>query len=226
MPRARSPSTPYEKAVAAINKHGVLLVFPLKNERDPLSLWHALYPRSTMRWDWAETADDRVVDLWHLRTELSESRDVVYGKWFRGRATFFSRDVFTALLKVLGTTDMTPGSLSGEAAALYSQLLDDSPQTSRTLRRACELEGREYESAFNRGMKPLWSRLLAVGFGEIDEGSFPSLAIGATKLLFEELWDGAIALDEEEAERVVDSYLPKGSAYRKALDRLRLSRPE
>jgi hypothetical protein len=37
-------------------------------------------------------------------------------------------------------------------------------------------------------MKFLWTRLLIVGVGEVDDGAFPSLAVGATELVFEDLW--------------------------------------
>lgn len=205
------------KAFKAIDKAGALLVFPIKDAREPPSLWYALYPKSKMRWDWSEDADPRVVDLWHLRTELSLCKDVVYTKWFKNRATFFSRPLFSALLRV--RTDGRPP-LAEASQALYDQLLEDSPQTSRMLRAATGLFGKEYESAFNRGLKPLWERLLAVGFGEIDEGSYPSLGIGATKTLFEDLWDDAQGLSLEEAWETIDARLPGGSAFRKWLDRL------
>src|SRR6201992_4465577 len=86
------------KALAAIAEHGALLVYPIANRKQPRSLWSALYPRSEMHWAWDETADDRVVGLWHLRERLAKSRKVVYSKWYRGRAVFFTRDLFTDLL--------------------------------------------------------------------------------------------------------------------------------
>ena len=60
----------YKKAVAAINKHHIQLVYPIKHAHEPGSLWHSLYPRSFMKWDWSEDADQRVVDIWHLKDEL------------------------------------------------------------------------------------------------------------------------------------------------------------
>ncbi len=143
------------KTIKAIEQAGVLLVFPIKNEREPPSLWYALYPKSKMHWDWGETADERVVDLWHLRTELSTSREVVYTKWFKNRATFFSRPLFAAMLRVRGGLAFDSAQASDDAKALYRLLLEDSPQTSRMLRAATGLLGREYEAGFSRGMKPL-----------------------------------------------------------------------
>jgi hypothetical protein len=37
-------------------------------------------------------------------------------------------------------------------------------------------------------MRELWERGLVVGAGEEDEGGYPSLSVGATELLFEDLW--------------------------------------
>src|SRR4051812_17327021 len=104
----RGSGSPHQKAVAAIERSGVLLVYPIQNRPDPPSLWTALHPRTAMRWEWDESGDDRVADLWHLRERLSRSGEVVYAKWFQGRATFFSREVFTAFLTLLGTA-RTPG---------------------------------------------------------------------------------------------------------------------
>ena len=41
----------------------------------------------------------------------------------------------------------------------------------------------------------LWERLLVVGVGEVEDGAFPSLSVGATSLVFEPLWEAAKARD-------------------------------
>jgi len=92
-----------ESAVEAINRHGVLLTFPIDNQSDPPALWSVFYPRSQMRWEWEANADNRVPKLWHLKTELSASRQVVYTKRYKGRATFFSKTLFKALLRFSGS---------------------------------------------------------------------------------------------------------------------------
>lgn len=210
----------YAKAITAINRAGLLLVFPLKNERDPPSVWYALHPRTPMRWEWSDDADDKVVKLWHLRTELSEGRDIVYAKWFKGRATMFSRPLFTALLKVLSPQEPKAEELSADAWRLFQLLADDSPQTSRTLRAGAELEGKAYEGAFNRAMKELWDRLLIVGVGEVDDGAFPSLAMGTTKNMFEDLWLASRALGESEAREIVARHMATDSNWGKYLGRI------
>src|SRR5687768_456182 len=92
-----------KSAVAKVNKRGMLLVFPINNRKEPASLWGEFYQKTEMRWEWDEEGDSRVAELWHLRERLSKSGKVVYTKWYRGRATLISRELFPALLKVLDT---------------------------------------------------------------------------------------------------------------------------
>jgi len=191
----RMPSRVFTRAVAAIEGAGVLLVYPPANREDPPSLWSVLHPGAEMRWAWDEGADGRVVALWHLREELARSRAVVYTKWWTGRATFFGRDTFRALLarlRAASSGDLTVG-LARESRALLEVLQDESPLPTKALRAAAELEGRVNEAAYTRAARPLWARLLTVGAGEVAEGGFPSLAVGATELLFEDLWNAASA---------------------------------
>ncbi|EYF08167.1 AlkZ-related protein [Chondromyces apiculatus] len=191
--------TEMKRALAAIERHGVLLVYPLQNRREPLSLWHALHPRSEMRWAWDDGADPRVVALWHLREQLATSRQVVYAKWHGGRATFFSRDVFRAMLATLRADHDLRLGLSRDSQTLLQLLEDDSPQATKQLREAAGLQGRPMETAYTRAMRDLWSRMLVVGAGEVAEGGFPSLAIGATQLLFEDLWEASAVLTDADA---------------------------
>jgi hypothetical protein len=84
MPRLTLPS-----AIKKINKAHALLVFPIKGKANVPSLWSEFFPDDEMTWEWSEDGDNRVADLWHLRTELAVSNEVVYSKWFKNRATFF-----------------------------------------------------------------------------------------------------------------------------------------
>jgi hypothetical protein len=190
------------RAVAAIEKHGALLVYPIDNRKDPLSLWSVFHPRTPMRWEWDQDGDDRVSRLWHLRAELSASGKVVYAKWFRGRATFFSREVFTAFLAAGSRPYLGP-----EARSLLEALSLDSPLSTKQLKRATGLTGRLMEPAYERAMKELWSRFLIVGYGEVDDGAFPSLAIGASAVLFEDLHEAARALRPDEARAFLEAKL-------------------
>jgi hypothetical protein len=183
-------------AIRAINRQGCLLVFPIDNRKEFASIWSEFYPRTPMRWEWDEDGDDRVARLWHLRAELSTCNDVIYTKWFRGRATFFSRPVFTALLRLLGNSEL---GLSREAKLILETLKLDSPLSTKQLKRATDLQGRFNEAAYQRALKELFSRMLIVGYGEVDDGAFPSLAIGATQNIFEELWTESRELSREEA---------------------------
>jgi hypothetical protein len=185
----RAGAKPLAAAVDAVERRGILLLYPVTNRPDPPSLWGVLHPRAAMRWAWDGTGDERVVALWHLRGALAEDRRVVYTKWFRGRATFCSRAVFRALLAATRAATPPERGLSAEARALLDLLEESSPRSPRELRRGAGLEGKLLERAFVRAMNELWSRLLVVGAGEIDDGAFPSLAVGATRLLYEDLYD-------------------------------------
>ncbi len=172
------------KAIEAINQHGALLVFPIQNQKEPLSLWGELFPKSQMRWEWDDSGDSRVANLWHLREELSRSRKVVYSKWYRGRATFFSRELFVPLLTLLAKIQGLPK----ESLFILQTLEEESPVSTKVLKRKAKLQGQALEGTYHRALKPLWIRGLIVGYGEVDEGAFPSLAVGSTQLLFEDLW--------------------------------------
>ncbi len=201
-------------AVSHVNKNGMLLIFPLSNRAEPRSLWAQFFPRTEMRWEWDQDGDTKVADLWHLRERLSTSRQVVYSKWYRGRATVMSFEVFKALFRRLGSRE----SLSFQAREILDVLDENSPQSTKSLKQAVGLKGRELERHYSAAMKELWSRLLIVAFGEVDEGAFPSLAMGTSKAIFEDLCIEAAALDLDEAEAILDRYLPKGSAFRKYAD--------
>lgn len=184
------------RALAAIEKRGALLVYPLNNRKEPLSIWSELFPRTKMKWDWGDEHHNKVSDIWYLREQLSRSRKVVYAKWFQGRATFFSFETFVNLLAFLGVPE-----LGRESRFALEALEADSPLSTKQLKAAIALEGRLLEASYNRALRPLWRHLLIVGFGEFEDSSFPSLGIGATKTLFEELWNTAQALDSKTAEQ-------------------------
>lgn len=179
-------------ATSAIEEKGILLVYPIDNRPLPDSLWSEFFPGDPMRWEWDEGGDDRVGNLWRLREELSSSGKVVYAKWFRGRATFFSRETFSDLISVLGSARIERRLLTPEARLILETLESDSPLSTKQLKLATDLRGKLYERDYEKGMKALWERLVIVGYGEVDDGAFPSLSVGATKNLFESLWeDGA-----------------------------------
>jgi len=193
-------------AIKAIDRYGMLLVFPIDNAKEPRSLWSVTYPRSKMRWEWDEGGDNRVGELWHLREQLSRSGKVIYGKWFRGRATFMSKDLFRALL-ALYSRQPKFFALSRDARELLALLKENSPQSTKELKRATNLIGRALEPTYTRALKELWDRLLVVAVGEVDEGAFPSLAVGAVSLIFEELYREALELSLHDAEAVIRRYL-------------------
>ena len=205
-----------KSAIKKVNARGALLVFPLQNRKEPPSLWSEFYPRSKMKWEWDDGGDSRVADLWHLQEELSRSGKVVYTKWYRGRATLFSKTVFQALLS-LTRAAISRDTLSHDALTVLEELEDNSPLSTKALKRATDLVGRDFERDYQRALKELWTNLLIVGFGEVDDGAFPSLAVGATEVIFEDLWKGSEGIRREDALTILEKNLGKESLFFKEL---------
>jgi len=208
MMKRMTRATMEERAVRAIEQHGALLVYPMGNRADPPSLWSVLHPRTPMRWAWDEGADRRVVALWHLREQLARSRRVVYGKWYAGRAVFFSRALFGSMLVALQPSTLP---CSREASELLALLDEDSPRSTKALRAEAGLRGRESERTWTRAMRELWERLLVVGTGEVPDGAFPSLEVGATRWIFEALWDAQQSGAPDAARAEVEASLGRTS---------------
>lgn len=187
-----------KKAIQAVQKRGALLVYPLQNRKEPLSIWSELFPKSKMVWDWNEDSDDRVAHVWSLKEVLSRSRQTIYVKWYQGRATFFAPDVFVNLLSLFESAEQE-ANFSLESREILEALMNNSPMSTKQIKAAASLEGRLLEPTYNRAMKPLWTHLMIVGFGEFEDSSFPSLGIGATATLFEELWEESKAISSTQA---------------------------
>lgn len=208
-----------KKAIRKINENGILLVFPINNREEPNSLWAELHPRTKMRWEWTEDGDDKVGDMWLLMKHLSDKREVVYSKWYQSRATFFSRDLFAAMLCILKKTARHEH-LSFTARNLLDALESDSPLSTKELKKITDLRGRDNEPEYQRGMKALFNTMLIVAFGEVDDGAFPSLAVGSTELLYEDLSLQADEMKVSKAQEIVDRYIPVGSLFRKYFDKI------
>jgi hypothetical protein len=208
-----------KSAISRINQHGALLVFPIVNRPEPRSLWSEFYPRTKMRWEWADEGDAKTWGMWELMKRLSDCREVVYSKWYQGRATFFSRELFTAMLAMTRLHRNLESSLATSAASLFEILENNSPLSTRELKRQADLQGKHNEGTYNKAMRALFTRLLVIAFGEVDEGSFPSLAVGATRLLYEDLWNAAEEMSPATAQRIVDRHMPEGSLFRRFFDR-------
>jgi hypothetical protein len=205
-----------DRAISIIDRLGICLVYPIDNKPEPVSLWSALYPRSKMSWSWDSDADPRVAQLWHLRERLAHSSEVAYAKWFRGRATFFSLPVFHALLGRLGEEGDLLSGLPHEATEILERLREISPRSTKDLRSEVGLRGKPFEAVWTHSMKVLWSRLLIVGTGEIPDGAFPSLAVAATEMMFEDTWN-ARAHVPPDARAKLDEALARSPAFAKEL---------
>lgn len=206
-------------ALQKISEKGILLVYPIKNAKQPSSLWSQLHPRTEMRWEWDAEGDQKVANLWILREQLSTSNKVIYCKWYQGRATFFSFELYAACLRILSEHHFFTDSLSLQAQEVLDLLNEDSPLSTKQIKRATDLIGRDQEATYHRALKQLWSRFLIVGYGEVEEGAFPSLAVGSSRLLFEDVWIKSENLLLSEAQSIVNSYMPVDSLFRKYWDR-------
>ncbi len=205
------------KAISHIQKHGILIVFPVQNQKLPLSLWSCFFPRTPMRWEWDESGDNRVAELWHLREQLSSSGKVVYAKWFKNRATVFSPDAYRWARAILAASSGFKR-LSADAKQLLEIISDNSPLSSKEIKK----EGRRLGLAnpqIEKAMKELWQRLLIVGFGEVDDGAFPSLAVGAVERLFEDWSEEALELDPEESRSKLGKLLGAENPFLIELDK-------
>ncbi len=202
-------------AITKINKRGVLLVFPVNNAPEPNSLWAEAFPNKKMRWEWDDSGDNRVADMWRLMKQLSDSGDVVYSKWYQGRATFFSRDIFAALLCLYGKSDKTQ--LSRQARDILDMLEESSPRSTKEIKKQTELQGKDNEKHYQRAMKELFSKFLIVGYGEVDDGAFPSLAVASTQIIYEDLWRASRGMSQTAARAVLNEFLPEDSKFGKFL---------
>lgn len=206
------------RATSVIDRLGICLVYPIDNKPEPPSLWSALYPKSKMEWSWDSDADPRVAEVWHLREALARSSDVVYAKWFRGRATFFSIPVFHAILGRLDEAGDSFAGLPHESIELLERLREMSPRSTKELRAEAGLRGKQFESIFTHAMKALWTRLLVVGTGEVPDGAFPSLAVAATEMMFEDVWNARSSVPAA-ARKQLDATLARSPAFAKELTR-------
>lgn len=212
-----------KSAIEKINKNGILLVFPHNNQKDPKSLWSEYFPRKKMTWEWNEDSDDNVATLWHLMKELSDCKKVIYSKWYLGKATFFSRKLFAAILsEYLRLSADSERLLSTTSKKLLYALEHESPLSTKQLKLMTDLKGKFYEGEYNRGLKPLFSRMQIVAFGEVDDGAFPSLALGATKLLYEDIWMEAEQMGSLESHKIIDAYMPTGCKFRRFYEKIRI----
>lgn len=206
------------RAASVVERRGIVLVYPLRDRPEIPSLWGDIYPRTKMEWSWDADADPRVAEMWHVRERLSRTTEVAYAKWFRGRATFFSLPVFRALLGRLTRAGDLLADLPREADEILELLRERSPLSTKELRAAADLRGKAAEGLFTHAMKSLWQRLLVVGTGEVEDGAFPSLAVAATELVFEDVWNGRHDVPPD-AEAALDAALRETPAFRRELER-------
>lgn len=207
----------FPKARQIINHQGCVLVFPINNQKEPLSLWSSFFPRTPLRWEWDANGDDRVSQMWFGMKKLSQDKRVVYSKWYQGRATFFSQDVFIALRAFLRPQKMN---LSRTSREILEILESDSPLSTKQIKQMADLRGKDNESAYHKAMRSLFEQTWIVGFGEVDDGAFPSLAVGAADLLFEDLCLRAQKMSRQEAGDFLKDKLSRQPKLLKSIDKI------
>lgn len=209
-----------QKMIQAINDKGILLVFPIKNKKEPVSLWSVLYPKSEMVWEWNEDSDGRISKLWVDRENLSRSLEVVYTKWYQGRATFFSKQVFILMLSYLKSCS-SQNHLPAPSKQVLEELNDESPLSTKKIKANLEWQGKLMELYYNRAMKPLWVGLHITGFGEEHDSSFPSLNMASTRSLFEEEWEASTKITADSAYKELQKRLGKDSLFLSYADKIK-----
>jgi hypothetical protein len=121
--------------------------------------------------------------------------------------------LFVAMLAVRRRTFDPRRGLSNTAETLLEVLENNSPLSTKELKRAADLQGRIHETVYSRAMKELFSRFLVVGFGEVEDGAFPSAAVGATERLFSDLWFEAEEMPQAKAAAMVERFMPGDSHF-------------
>lgn len=86
------------KFANVIQDKGMLLMFPIKNEKDPDSFWPHVFPRSKFFWDWTKDTDPKIFKIRTIIDELLNNDQIIQAKWYKNRATFFSKETFQHML--------------------------------------------------------------------------------------------------------------------------------
>ena len=94
-------------------------------------------------------------------------------------------------------------------------------KTTKILRAEAGLRGRDNERVWMRSLDELWQHLLIVGTGEAEDGTFPSLEVGATRWIFEDLWDDAAKADKSRAEALIDARLGQSPSFLRHFRKIR-----
>lgn len=82
------------------------------------------------------------------------------------------------------------------------------------------LKGKLLEAAYNKAMKELFEKFQIIAYGEVDDGAFPSLAVGATESIYEDLYLESKSLSSTQAQLVIDNYIDKDTLFLKFLNKV------
>ncbi|MBN2556882.1 MAG: winged helix DNA-binding domain-containing protein [Anaerolineales bacterium] len=147
-----------EEAVEFVEDRGLILFWPMKNLVFP-SLWAATVGDRPV----PNNHDDPGHVTWSWKDEMLPRRRWYYGKLLRGKATFVSLDALPyvyALSPRYGDLDdyteaYRAGTLSHEAHAIASILLQEGPQNSILLRKKAGLSSPSAKYSFHRALTTL-----------------------------------------------------------------------
>jgi len=147
-----------EEAVEFVEDRGLILFWPNKNLVFP-SLWAAAAGDRPV----PNNHDDPGHVTWSWKDEMLPRRLWYYGKLLRGKATFVSMDALPyvyALSPRYGDLDdyteaYRAGTLSHEAHAIATILLDEGPQNSILLRKKAGLSSPSAKYSFHRALTTL-----------------------------------------------------------------------
>lgn len=174
-------------ALEHVEKVGRVAIFPEKNKKKSsiISLWELFFPRTKMKWEWDDSADNRVVKLWWLKNEIAQTQKVLYGRFFGNRPILVSKN---EARRTMAGLERKP--LSSLAREILSRLEDNSPQTKRMIGKSLRDDGWEITKGdFERALLSLQKQFLIVNLGdsEREKGPMPSTEYAALSLVFPDL---------------------------------------
>lgn len=118
--------------------------------------------------------DPRISFIWNLKDKLPAERKIYYGKLLKHRPTMVSLEYLAYFYVLAGRTgtkdeylrEFGRGNLSPLAKEILDALRDSSPETTRGLKLATGMHGRNDRQAFDRAMAELQSDMFVAKIAE------------------------------------------------------------
>ena len=181
--QAGKPIARIDRAARFIDDVGFALLFPKKGVGLP-TLWEAATDRPVMdaQGEWAPEMER----VWRWKDELPRRGLAWYGEFVRGRKSFLSPALLTALYPRSGhPEDFEEATFSPDARRIARILLLDGPQSTAVLREALDVEGSRGAERFGKAVGELARVQVVTHFGTRDEGGgWPSAVLELTARAF------------------------------------------